>query len=143
MSDEDLTDPINQADRVDPIPDEPKDVFIDIGGTDHDTANTTLPSERIFRDAWETPENGAVAINMAKAKDVWRDHIRDARADEFAKLDTQFMRALETGASTAQIATDKQSLRDAPQHADIDAATTVDDLKAFQPISGVTLPIIR
>ena len=80
---------------------------------------------------------------MAKAKDVWRDHIRDARADEFAKLDTQFMRALETGASTAQIATDKQSLRDAPQHADIDAATTVDDLKAFQPISGVTLPIIR
>jgi len=79
-------------------------------------------------------------------KDIWRDKIRLAREPELAKLDAAFMKALEAGSSTTQIAADKQALRDAPSHADIDAATTPDELKAtpdelkaVQPIPNVTV----
>ena len=43
------------------------------------------------------------------------------------------MKAQETGADTTQIVADKQALRDAPTHADIDAATTPEELAAVQP----------
>jgi len=139
MSDPDLTDPAVQADRVDPIPDDPKDVFVKIDSTEYDTETLSLPTDRVFREAWEAPENGAIAVNMDKAKDVWRDKIRLARPDEFTKLDADFMKALETGSDTSTIAAQKQALRDAPQHADIDAATTPDELKLVQPIPNVTV----
>ena len=49
------------------------------------------------------------------------------------------MKAQETSASTTQIVTDKQALRDAPALSSIDAATTPDELKAIQPIPNVTV----
>ena len=137
---EELVDPLVQADNVDPIPDDPFDVFVKIGDAEEvDIEDLTIPTDRVFREAWEVPENGAVVVNMDKAKDVWRDKIRLAREPEFAKLDTDFMKALETGSSTTQIVADKQALRDAPTHSDIDAATTPDELKAVQPIPNVTI----
>lgn len=137
---EELVDPLVQADKVDPIPDDPFDVFVKIGDAEEvDIEDLTIPTDRVFREAWEAPENGAVVVNMDKAKDVWRDKIRLAREPELAKLDTDFMKALETSSSTAQIVADKQSLRDAPTHSDIDAATTPDELKAVQPIPNVTI----
>lgn len=113
--------------------------FIEIGGTSYDAADYTLPSERTFRNAWEATSGNAITVNMDKAKDVWRDKIRQAREPELTKLDTAFMKAQETGADTTAIVAQKQALRDAPAHASIDAATTPDELKAVQPIPNVTV----
>lgn len=114
--------------------------FIKIGATSYNAADYTLPAERTFREGWEAnADTGVISANMEKAKDIWRDKIRLAREPELAKLDTAFMKALEAGSSTTQIAADKQALRDAPSHADIDAATTPDELIAVQPIPNVTV----
>jgi hypothetical protein len=113
--------------------------FIKIGATSYNAADYTLPAERTFRDGWEANNNGTITVNMDAAKDIWRDKIRRAREPEFAKLDTEFMKAQETGADTTAIVAQKQALRDAPAHADIDAATTPDELKAVQPIPNVTV----
>jgi len=113
--------------------------YIKIGATSYNAADYTLPAERTFREGWEANDNGTITVNMTKAKDIWRDKIRLAREPELDKLDTAFMKALETGSSTTQIVADKQALRDAPSHADIDAATTPDELKAVQPIPNVTV----
>ena len=113
--------------------------YIKIGATSYNAADYTLPAERTFREGWEANEDGTITVNMTKAKDIWRDKIREARKPELAKLDTAFMKALESGTSVTEISSDKQVLRDAPAHADIDAATTPDELKAVQPIPNVTV----
>ena len=114
--------------------------FIKIGAASYNAADYTIPAERTFREGWEANEDtGVVSVNMEKAKDIWRDKIRVAREPEQAKLDTAFMKAQETGADTTAIVAQKQALRDAPAHADIDAATTPDELKAVQPIPNVTV----
>ena len=108
--------------------------FIKIGATSYDAADYTLPAERTFRGAWEADANaGIISVDMAAAKDIWRDKIRQARIEPLEALDTAFMKAQETGADTTQIVADKQALRDAPTHADIDAATTPEELAAVQP----------
>jgi hypothetical protein len=113
--------------------------FIKIGATSYDAADYTLPAERTFRGAWEADANaGIISVDMAAARDIWRDKIREARTEPLAALDTAFMKALETGADTTQIVADKQALRDAPTHADIDAATTPEELAAVQP-AGLTV----
>ena len=67
---------------------------------------------------------------MAKAKEVHKNNIRDARAPKLAALDVDFQRALETSSGTALIVANKQALRDAPAAAGIATATTTDELKA-------------
>tara|TARA_R100000951_G_scaffold28764_4_gene24698 strand:- start:11 stop:367 length:357 start_codon:yes stop_codon:yes gene_type:complete len=113
--------------------------YVALGGSDYDIEDYTLPSERTFREAWDTPSGSVISVNMDKAKDIWRDKIREDRVPEFEKLDSAFMKALETGASTTQIVADKQVLRDATVHSGIDAATTPDQLKEVQPIPNVTI----
>lgn len=113
--------------------------FVKIGATSYNAADYTTPAERTFRDGWEANDNGTITVNMDAAKDIWRDKIRVAREPELAKLDTAFMKAQETGADTTAIVAQKQALRDAPAHSDIDAATSPDELKAVQPIPNVTV----
>ena len=113
--------------------------LIKIGALLYNDADYEVPAERTFRDAWEANAGaGVISVDMAPAKDIWRDKIRQARIKPLAALDTAFMKALETGASTTQIVADKQALRDAPSHADIDAATTPEELIAVQP-AGLTV----
>ena len=71
-----------------------------------------------------------VTIDMTKAKAIHKDKIREARVKKLAELDVDFQRALETGASTTDIVTKKQALRDAPADSAIDAAPDVAGLKA-------------
>ena len=71
-----------------------------------------------------------VTIDMTKAKAIHKDKIGEARVKKLAELDVDFQRALETGASTTDIVTKKQALRDAPADSAIDAATDVAGLKA-------------
>ena len=115
-------------------------LLIKIGATSYDAADYTLPTERTFRDAWEADANaGVISVDMAVAKDIWRDKIRQARVEPLAALDTAFMKALEAGASTTQIVADKQTLRDAPALASIEGATTPTELTEIQPIPNVTV----
>jgi len=114
--------------------------FIKIGATEYNSAEYTMPAERTFRSGWEAnSDTGVISVNMDKAKDIWRDKIRQARVEPLAALDTAYMKALETSADTTQIIADKQALRDAPSLASIDAASTVDELKAIQPIPNFWL----
>ena len=114
--------------------------FIRIGATDYSPENYSIPSERTFRNAWDVDESAsAISVNMERAKDIWRDKIRQARIEPLAALDTAYMKALEVGADTTSIITQKQALRDAPALASIDAATNPDELKAIQPIPNVTI----
>lgn len=114
--------------------------FIQIDGTEYSTEEYQIPAETTFRHGWAADTNAnIISVNMSKAKDIWRERIRLARKDEFARLDTEFIKALETGADTTSIVAQKQVLRDAPAHPDIDAATTPDELKAVQPIPNVTV----
>ena len=69
-------------------------------------------------------------IDMAKAREIHKANIREARESKFQELDVEFQRALETGASTTDIVAKKQALRDAPADSGISSATTADELKA-------------
>lgn len=71
-----------------------------------------------------------ININMDKARDIHREKVREARNPLLAAKDVEFQRALESGADTATIVSEKQALRDAPAAAAIDAATTPEELKA-------------
>ena len=71
-----------------------------------------------------------IKVDMAKAKEVHKNKIREARAPKFAELDAEFNKALETGASTTDIVAKKQALRDAPAAAEIENAADTDALKA-------------
>jgi hypothetical protein len=71
-----------------------------------------------------------INVNMTKARDIHREKVRQARNPKLAAKDVEFQRALETGADTATIVSEKQALRDAPAAAAIDAATTPEELKA-------------
>ncbi len=66
---------------------------------------------------------------MAKAKEIHKQNIRNARAPKLAELDVEFQKAQETGANTSDIVSKKQALRDAPAASAIDSATTDSDLK--------------
>ena len=68
-------------------------------------------------------------INMTKAREIHRDKVRQARNPKLAAKDVEFQRALETGADTTAIVAAKQALRDAPAAANIEAATTPEELK--------------
>jgi flagellar basal body rod protein FlgB len=69
-------------------------------------------------------------IDMAKAREIHKTNIRNARTPKFAELDIEFQKALETGASTTDIVSKKQALRDAPADSGIAAASDTDALKA-------------
>ena len=69
-------------------------------------------------------------IDMAKAREIHKTNIRIARTPKLQELDIEFQKALETGASTADIVAKKQALRDAPADSGIAAASDAAALKA-------------
>lgn len=71
-----------------------------------------------------------ITINMAKARDIHRNKVREARNPLLAEKDVEFQRALESSADTSAIVAAKQALRDAPAASAIEAASTPDELKA-------------
>ena len=68
-------------------------------------------------------------IDMAKAREIHKKNIRNARKSKLVALDIDFQRALEVGAATTSIVAQKQALRDAPAAAGITTATTAEELK--------------
>jgi hypothetical protein len=71
-----------------------------------------------------------ISEDMAKAKEIFKDKIREVRKPLLEAKDVELMKALEAGDSTTAIAAAKDALRDAPAAAAIDAATDIVGLKA-------------
>ena len=71
-----------------------------------------------------------IKTDMSKARELHKTNIRSARKDKLAELDIEFQKALETGASTTDIVSKKQALRDAPADSAIASADTEAKLKA-------------
>ena len=110
------------------------DVLTKIGAKVYRTDEFPPPRDRAFRNAWGADETSRViVVDMLRARDIWRDKIRQARKEQFAQLDADFIRALEEGKDTKAISARKKELRDAPQDARIETATSPDELKLVQP----------
>jgi hypothetical protein len=69
---------------------------------------------------------------MDSAKAIFKDKIREVRKPLLDAEDVTYMKAIEADDATAKAASvaTKTALRDAPSAAAIDAATTIDELKA-------------
>lgn len=92
---------------------------------------TGQPSDRLFRDAWLL-SGSVISEDLDKAKELFKDKIREVRGPLLTAEDVVYMKALEADDATAKAAsvTKKQALRDAPAAAAIDAATDIAGLKA-------------
>jgi hypothetical protein len=69
-----------------------------------------------------------IIIDITKAKEVWKDKIRQARKSALEKLDIDFIKAQEQGNDTTSIVADKQTLRDLPSQ--VDTANSIEEIKA-------------
>lgn len=93
-----------------------------------------VPKDRTFRNALKD-ESGKLKHHMPTARNIWRDKMRQARANRLSALDTEYMRADEIGnaQSKKDIAAKKQALRDVTTLPEIEAAKTPEELKAVWP----------
>ena len=73
-----------------------------------------LDLDNLFFDAYEFDQEIGAKPNINKAKEIWLNRYRAARAPLLSALDVAFMRAVELGdtAKQAEIAAQKQALRD-------------------------------
>lgn len=92
---------------------------------------TGQPSDRLFREAWSL-SGTVITEDVDKAKDIFRDKVRQVRKPLLEAEDAVFMKALEDDDATAKAnsKTKKNNLRDAPAASAISSATTISDLKA-------------
>ena len=91
----------------------------------------TKPSDRHFRNAWAISGN-VIAEDMTKAKEMFKDKIRESRKPLLEEEDVVYMKALEADDSSAKTASvnKKKALRDAPAASAITNADTITKLKA-------------
>ena len=103
--------------------------IVDKDGNQIDASAATVPANRDFRGAWSL-SGSVISEDMTKAKEIFKDKIREVRKPLLEDKDVELMKALEAGTSTTAIATAKDALRDAPAASAIDDATTIAELKA-------------
>ena len=68
-----------------------------------------------------------IKIDIAKAKDITKDRLREERKPLLEEQDLLFMQAQEKSADTTAIVKEKQRLRDITKQ--VDSLTTVEELK--------------
>ena len=106
--------------------------IVDKDGNSIETSKaTSKPSDRHFRNAW-TLSGTVISEDLATAKTIFKDKIREVRKPLLEAQDVLFMKAMEDGDSTEQstIASKKKELRDAPAASAITNAKTIAELKA-------------
>ena len=105
--------------------------IVDKDGNQIDASSATVPSDRHFRGAWSL-SGSVISEDMTKAKEIFKDKIREVRAPLLEAEDVTYMKALEAGDSDAQAAsvTAKNALRDAPAASAITNAADIAALKA-------------
>ena len=106
--------------------------YININGDVRDASSLTVPQDRTFRGAWQF-SGDVVEIDMVAAREIHKDNLRAERGPRLEALDTAWFRAAETGDADAQaqVAADKQALRDVTSDPRIEAASTPEALKAL------------
>ena len=105
--------------------------IVDKDGNQVDASTVTVPSDRHFREAW-TLNGKVISEDMTKAKEIFKDKIREVRAALLDAEDVVYMKALEADDADAKTAsvTKKKPLRDAPAAQAITDADTIAKLKA-------------
>ena len=105
--------------------------IVDKDGNQADASTVTVPANRDFRGAWSL-SGSVISEDMTKAKEIFKDKIREVRTPLLDAEDVAYMKALEAGDTDAQAASvaKKTALRDAPADSAIDAATDIAGLKA-------------
>lgn len=106
-------------------------IIVDKDGNEIDASIATVPSNRLFRDAWSL-SGDVITEDIEAARAIFKDKIREVRKPLLEAEDAVFMKALETDDATAKAASavKKNNLRDAPAASAISSATTIDELKA-------------
>ena len=96
-----------------------KDVPSEYAHTAYIVDDDVIPSDRIFRDAWQFDFDvvdgkltHAISENLDKAKEIQKERLRIERKLLLEEQDILFMKALETSSDTKKILEEKQRLRD-------------------------------
>lgn len=95
-----------------------------------------IPADRTFREAWcDVTPAAQVDVDMVRAREIHRNHLRTLRAPKLAALDVDYQRADELGDTKLkqEIARRKQTLREITDDPAIEAAQTPEELKAVIP----------
>ncbi len=105
--------------------------IVDKDGNSISASDATVPSDRHFRGAWSL-SGTTITEDLAVAKTIFKDKVREARTPLLAAEDVVYMKALEAGDTDAQAASvaKKKALRDAPDASAITSADTIAKLKA-------------
>jgi hypothetical protein len=91
------------------------------------------PEDRTFRNAWTLADGAEIAVEMQKARELWKDKMRKARAPLLAALDVEMSRAFKDGAGQEEIGARRQALRDVTADPAIEAAKTPEELRLVWP----------
>ena len=105
--------------------------IVDKDGNQVDASTATVPSDRHFRGAWSL-SGSVISEDMAAAKEIFKDKIREVRAPLLEAEDVVYMKALEADDADAKAAsvTKKTNLRNAPAASAITNASDIAALKA-------------
>ena len=90
--------------------------------------------DRSFRNAWKLNID-KVEVDLVKARDIFRERMRSARAPLLKQLDTDYLRADENVdvLEKQRIASEKQTLRNITSMPEIDAVKDVTELRNVWP----------
>ena len=105
--------------------------IVDKDGNSISASDATVPSDRHFRGAWSL-SGTTITEDLAVAKTIFKDKVREARGPLLDAEDVIYMKALEADDSDAKTASvaKKKALRDAPAASAISSADTIAKLKA-------------
>ena len=103
----------------------------DKDGNSIESSVATVPSNRHFREAWSLTGN-VITEDLTKAKELFKDKIREVRKPLLEAEDVVYMKAMEADDSSAKSAsvTKKTNLRNAPAATAITNASSISALKA-------------
>ena len=105
--------------------------IVDKDGNSIAAADATIPSDRLFREAW-TLSGSTITEDLTTAKTIFKEKIREVRQSLLAAEDVVYMKALEDADTDAQAASvaKKKKLRDAPAASAITNASSISALKS-------------
>ena len=105
--------------------------IVDKDGNQADASTVTVPANRDFRGAWSL-SGTVISEDLTKAKEIFKDKIREVRGPLLEAEDVAYMKALEADDADAKAAsvTKKTNLRDAPAATAIANAADIAALKA-------------
>ena len=98
--------------------------IVDKDGNQIDASTATVPANRDFRGAWSL-SGSVISEDLTKAKEIFKDKIREVREPLLAAEDVVYMKALEADDASAKTAsvTKKTALRDATDASAISSAS--------------------